>query len=126
MRGRCSVGPNAMALLDPGVDPCLLVEAARCRTGPPFSIEVLRGEWRSRGAPVGPADRLVWEGPPAVILSALTGIGDDDAAFHPGLPVVVPALRMEGLGVWRHGERGEAPAAGPEDRLSIRPPAPRE
>jgi len=122
--GRRTIFPAPGPLLDPGAAPCLLIEAARCLPGPSFGIEVLRGEWRARGAPAGAADGLIWEGHPATILRAVTGVGHDEAAFHPGLPVVVPSLRLEGLGAWRRKEEG--PAAGVRRRRPIRPPGPPE
>jgi len=87
---------------------------------------VLRGEWRSGGIPLGPADGLIWQGYPETILGALAGYGRDEAAFHPGLPGVAPSLRMEGLGAWRQREHEEGPAAELESRWPVRPPAPRE
>ncbi len=126
------VGP-ATYILEAGAegggaaDASLVAEVALLTPGPVrWRIRVLRGDWWTGGSPAGPADGLMWEGPPSRILAGLRPHGGPSGFFHPGMPIGAPPLLIEGLGPWIVEAVSRRPEAGPARAPAAWPSPPPE
>jgi hypothetical protein len=88
--------------------PVILVSAVDIAPGPVWILRLRRADWRVGGTVLGPADGLLWEGPPGALLKGVSAAGTEVRFYHCGVPIGTPGLRIEGLAPLRAGAPGRS------------------
>ncbi len=84
----------------PGCEAVIRAAIVDIKPGNDWIVRIRRGDLWKDGAPIGPADGLVWAGDLARLVQAIAESGDDSRWYQCGIAINTPSLTLRGLYPW--------------------------